>query len=279
MEKIIVPIDFSEESLKGLKLAIIYANSFKCDVQMVFVIRKRNSKFYLIEYDRIYDAAIEEFENIVSKYKKKLTAGKLSYIIKTGRIHEEVAHQAEAFDDAMVISSTSGDSGFSEYFIGSNVHKIIQETKCPVITITNNKCIKNVDKIVMPLDITKETREKIPYVAEIAKSFNAEVHIIGVTSSNSKATHKKLTMYSEQAKRYFEQHGVKHEFTILVGENITDITIEYAEKIDAKLIAIMTEQTTTLMNIFIGSYPYQMLNKSSIPVLSITPKELFHLHS
>ena len=278
MEKIIVPTDFSEESCKGLELAIVYANHFKCDIQMVFVIRKRNSKFYLIEYDRIYEAALEEFETMVRKYKKCLKSGcELTYIIKTGNIHEEVARQAEAFDDSLIISSTSGDSGVSEFFIGSNVHKIIHETKCPVITVTKDKPIACVDKIVMPLDISKETREKIPYTAQIAKAFDAEVHILGVSSSKSKSIQNKLRIYCEQAKNYFEQHGIKYQTSTLVGENITDITIEYAESVNAKLIAIMTEQTTTIMNIFWGSYAYQMLNKSPIPVLSITANDLFRV--
>lgn len=275
MQKIIVPIDFSKESYKGLKMAIIYANKFNADIEMVFVIRKKSGRFH-VEYENLYNAAIEEFEQIVDTYKPQLT-GKctLSYIIKHGKIHEEVAHQAEAFDDSIIICSTNGESGFAEYVIGSNAYKIVQETNRPVITVTDDKYISNIEKIVMPLDITKETREKIPLVAEIAKAFNSEVHIIKVTSSTNNGIHNKLKMYATQAKRYFDEHQVKYQSSLLVGDNITDLAIEYAETVHADLIAIMTEQTTALKNFLLGSYAYQMLNNSPIPVLSITPKNLF----
>ncbi|MDY0143322.1 MAG: universal stress protein, partial [Bacteroidales bacterium] len=156
-----------------------------------------------------------------------------------------------------------------------NASRIVQETDKPIITVTSEKYIGNVDKIVLPLDISKETREKVPIVATIAKAFNSEVHIIKVTSSTNEGIHNKLKMYATQVKKYFDEKGIKYQSSLLVGDNITESTIEYAKTIDADLIAIMTEQTTSLANFLLGSYAYQMLNSSPIPVLSITPKGLF----
>jgi nucleotide-binding universal stress UspA family protein len=275
MKRIIVPIDFSPESLKGLELAIVYANKFNSDLQMVFVQSKKSGKFH-IELDNQYNSALEEFEALIDKYKKELHQDcDFSYIIKSGKVHEEVAHQAEAFDDSIIICSTNGESGFSDFVMGSNAYRIVQETERPVITVTSERYIGNVDKIVLPLDITKETREKVPIVAKIAKAFNSEVHIIKVTGSTSEGIHNKLKMYATQVKKYFDEKGIRYQSSLLVGDNITESTIEYAKTIDADLIAVMTEQTTAIANFLLGSYAYQMLNTSPIPVLSITPKGIF----
>jgi len=275
MKRIIVPIDFSHESLKGLELAIIYANKFNSDLQMVFVQHRKSGKFH-IELENEYNSALEEFETLIRKYKKKLHQDcDFSYIIKTGKVHEEVAHQAEAFDDSMIICSTNGESGLSDFIIGSNAYRIVQETDRPVITVTSDKYISDIKKIVLPIDISKETREKVPIVARIAKAFDSEVHIIKVTGSTNEGIHNKLKMYSAQVKKFFDEQGIKYQSSLLVGDNISESTIEYAKTIDADLIAIMTEQTTTISNFLLGSYAYQMLNTSPIPVLSITPKGLF----
>lgn len=275
MKRIIVPVDFSQESLKGLELAILYANKFNSDLQMVFVQSSKPGKFH-IELKNQYDYALEEFETIVRKYKAQLHQDcDFSYIIKSGKVHEEVAHQAEAFDDSMIICSTNGESGFSDYVIGSNAYRIVQETDRPVITVTSDKYIGEVKKIVMPLDITKETREKVPLVARIAKAFDSEVHIIKVTGSMNEGVHNKLKMYATQVKKFFDEQGVRYQSSLLIGDNISDSTIEYAKTVDADLIAIMTEQTTTFTNFLLGSFAYQMLNTSPIPVLSVTPKGLF----
>ncbi len=276
MKRIIVPIDFSEEAIKGLELAIIYANKFKSDLQMVFVQKKNSGKFH-IELRKQYDSAMEEFEGLLRKYKSKLHQDcDFSYIIKSGKVHEEVARQAEAFDDSIIICSTNGESGFSDFIIGSNAYRIVQETERPVITVTTEKYIGEVKKIVLPLDISKETREKVPVVAHIAKAFNAEVHIIKVSSTTNEGIHNKLRLYATQVKKFFAEQNIKFESTLLVGENITDTVIEYSKAIDADLIAIMTEQTFSISNFLLGSYAYQMLNISPIPVLSVTPKDLYY---
>jgi hypothetical protein len=41
----------------------------------------------------------------------------------------------------------------------------------------------------------------------------------------------------------------------------------------------MTEQNEPISSVVIGSYAQQMLSKSPIPVLSITPKEIFIMGS
>ncbi len=275
MKQIIVPIDFSKESLKGLELAIIYANKFNANIQMVFVQSEKPGRFH-IELEKQYNQAMEEFEELKNKYEANLSSNcKLSYIIKQGNIHKEIAVQAEAFDDSVIISSTNGESGITDFFIGSNAYRIIQGTKRPVITVTNEKYISDIKRIVLPLDITKETREKVPLVAKIAKAFGAEVHIIKVTSSTNEGIYNKLQMYALQVEKYFKENEISYQSSLLVGDNITESTIEYAKTIDAELIAIMTEQTTSISNLLLGSYAHQMLNTSPIPVLSVTPKDLY----
>lgn len=275
MEKIIVPIDFSEESMRGLELAIIYANKFFVDIQMVHVQSKKSGKLQ-IHYENQYNEIVENFEEIIKTYKEKLSpACRLTYIIKNGKVHEEVVNQAQAFDDSIIICSTNGASGLSDYILGSNAYRIIQSTMKPVISVTSQKYIGPLKRIVLPLDITKETREKVPLVAQLAKAFNAEVHIVKVATSDNEGVCNKLEIYASTVRKYLDQECVKHTSTLLVGDNITDITIDYAKTIDADLIAIMTEQSSSLSNLILGSYAFQMLNTSPIPVLSVTPQNLF----
>ena len=196
MERIIVPIDFSEESMKGLDLAIIYANKFFCDIQMVHVQSKKHGRLQ-IHFENQYNSIVENFEELITEYKPKLNSvSRLTYIIKNGSVHEEVVNQANAFDDSMIICSTNGTSGLSDYILGSNAYRIIQSTTKPVISVYSDKYIGDVKKIVLPLDITKETREKVPLVATIAKAFGAEVHIVKVASSDSEGIKNKLEIYA-----------------------------------------------------------------------------------
>ena len=65
-----------------------------------------------------------------------------------------------------------------------------------------------------------------------------------------------------------EYHKIPYLIKHLQGDNLTDITLDYAHSIDADLISIMTEQEKSVSNLLLGSYPHQMINKAFIPVLS-----------
>jgi nucleotide-binding universal stress UspA family protein len=274
MYHIIVPVDFSDESLKGLELAILFAKKAPSRVQMVYV-RKKSGDFNAgSKEEKKY--AEKRFKEIVKEYQPLLPKEvKLDFIIKSGKIYKEVVSQAESFEKSFIVASTHGASGFEQFFIGSNALKIISATRVPVITLQGNKPPRLISKIVFPLDITLETRQKLPFTAEIAKWFDAEVHVVALTTYKADDIVKKLNSYSAQVCDYLKERGIKYVTETLVGANLTDITIEYAKTVNAGLISIMTEQSVDVSNLILGSYAQQMLNKSSIPVMSMNPKELF----
>lgn len=279
MKHIIVPIDFSKESINGLRLAIVFANHFDSEIQMVYV-QKYPSELGRVGFDDEHKKATQDFEKLIKEYSAKLEGGAtLSYIVKKGKIYREVVNQAQAFDDSVIICSTHGASGFEEFFIGSNAFRIISATDCPVITIRHGAMPRDIRKIVMPIDITVDTRQKVPITTEIAKLFKAEIHVAAVSSVQNDEIDSRLSAYLKQVTDYLKDYGVSFKTANLKGDNITDITIEYALDINADMISIMTEQSEAFSNFVLGSYAQQMLSKSPIPVLIVPPKEISILSS
>ena len=273
MYHIIVPIDFSDESLKGLELAILLSCKNACNIHMVYV-QKKSLDYNPGSKEEEYRYAEKEFKKIQEKYISKLPEHtSLEYIIKSGRIYREIVNQAESYKDSFVVTSTHGASGFEKFFIGSNAFKIISATSRPVITIRGNKLPEEISKIILPLDISSDTRQKLPFTAELAKCFGAKIHVLTVTSLQTEDISKRLTAYSNQVCEYLDKQGIKNETESLIGSNPTDLIIDYANRVKADLISIMTEQISD-GNFIMGTAAQQMLNKSILPILSINPKEL-----
>lgn len=279
MKHIIVPIDFSKESINGLRLAITFANRFNCDIQMVYV-QKYPTDVTPGRFEEDHRNAEKMLEELVAEYSPKmLESANLNYIVKKGKIYREVVNQAHAFEDSAIICSTHGASGFEEFFIGSNAFRIISATDSPVITIRHGSMPRDIQKIVLPIDITTDTRQKVPVTTEIAKAFNAEVHVIGVATLQTDEIDLKLNAYTKQVCNFLKERDIRFQTASLRGDNITDTIIEYALDINADLISMMTEQNIALSDFVLGSYAQQMLSKSPIPVLSVTPKEIFIMGS
>jgi nucleotide-binding universal stress UspA family protein len=274
MKHIVVPIDFSEESINGLKLAIIFANQFKACLQMVYV-QKPATEMGRLNLEEEHIKVEEAFAKVIKDYGSNFhDSSKFEFFIKRGKVYHEVVSQAEAFENSVIILSTHGASGFEELFIGSNALKIISASDLPVITIRHGAIAREISTIVLPIDITPDTRQKATLTATVAKAFNAEIHVLGVCSSSSSEAEIKVNAYTKQVCEYFKEHQVKHRFAIRTGKSILNTIIEYSAEVKADMISVMTEKSGSLSDFVLGTNAQQMISKSPIPVLNITPKEV-----
>ena len=272
MKKVILTgIDFSDCSINALEHAISIANKSAADLSMVWVNRPTSGKeIYNLDPEHITAEVVQRFDALVAKYQPKLSSGKISYQIRKGKVYEEIIHAADELDAFIIVVGTHGASGFEEFWIGSNASRIVSATIRPVITIRGGVDIsRTVKTIVMPIDSTLESRQKIPMTALLAKYFDATIHVVALFSAPAEDIKELVKEYVKQVEIYLHENQVKFVLHEIDANNLTDATIEYAIGVNANLISIMDEQEITASNLWLGPYAQQMINHSPIPVMSI----------
>jgi len=272
MKNLIVPVDFSPESLNGLKMAVLFSQKQNVAIHLLYVLQKDNETEKQI-FDEEKKNAEENFRKILDDFNPSLGKGsELKSLITKGRVYQEVVNLAQRLPDSLISTSTHGASGFQEFFIGSNAFRIISATEKPVITLRKNHCPAEIARIVLPIDLSRDSRQKVPYTTEIAKLFGAEIHVVGIQSSRGKQNINKIRSYVSQVAGYIE--GKVHcETNEVNGDNVPDLVVNYANTIKADLISITTEQSSGL-SLIMGNTAHQILNKAEIPVLCLTPKHI-----
>lgn len=277
MKNIIAAIDFSDCSVNALEHAISIANKGAYDIIMVWVNNPTTTKI-LLSSDQSGDMIKEvenQFKKLIKKYSAWLSGSSISYTMREGKVYHQVSLEAREKDALLVVAGTHGTSGFEEFWIGSNANKIVSLSPRPVITIRGGVQIsRELTKIVMPIDSTPETRQKASFTALITSLFNAEVHVLALYTTSVGTIRSNIDSYAKQVVGFLEDQKITCYLESLPTDNIARATIEYAEKIQANLISIMTEQETTTSNLWLGSYAQQVVNHSPIPVLSIQPVDL-----
>jgi len=277
MKIIISAIDFSDCSINALEHAVSIARCTKANILMVWVNNPYTTKTILSSdmSDDLVEEVERQFNRLITKYSAELPGLKIDYIIREGKVYKEVVSQARESDAWLIVAGTHGSSGFEELWMGSNANRIVSVAPCPIITIRAGVEIsRNLERIVMPIDSTMETRQKVPFTAELANAFGAEVHVLAVYTTSVEDVRRLVLSYAKQAAKYLKDKGLKHQVIETESENLSTTTIQYAQKIDANLISIMTEQEKTALNVWIGPYAQQMVHHSPIPVLSLHPKEI-----
>ena len=275
-KKILIGIDFSDCSLNALEHAITIAQRSSSGITMVWVNHLDYSKeIFSIEPKDLINEVEVKFKEIIKKYKSRLGREEFNYQIRKGKVYKEICTVADEINAFLIVIGTHGSTGFEEFWIGSNANRVVSTSRKPIITIRAGVNIdKGLRKIVMPFDSTKVTRQKLPMTALLAKFFNAEVHILGMYTSKLDDIRYRIRNYVEQAKDYLGENDILHKVEFIETDHITEATIEYANKVNANLISIMTEQETKTSNLWLGPYASQMVNHSPVPVLSIHPDRI-----
>lgn len=269
MDTIVVGIDFSKSSLTAMKLSIDVAARADADLHIIWV--------ETVEMD--YDKAETLLQNYVKQAQEKLKNSEVSYrIMPKGKVYIMLNRAIKELDADLLIIGTHGNSGYDEKFAGANTYKTITEAHCPVLTIREDfNTEKDLEVLIMPIDFTKDTRQKVPWTIEFVEMFpNAVIHVLGIYSSTSKSIRNIVNKYVVSVENLLKSKGLKYVTAFVEAENTTLSTIEYATQNNADLIVIMSEQEKTLTNLFLGPYAQQMINHSHIPVLTCSVRQLYN---
>lgn len=279
MKDIIVAIDFSNGSLHALDYAIAFANHMQTNLMMVWVNPQSTQDSFNGEVNEYKEEAIRNFEEILDAKKGSVKYGKLTYKLRKGKVYQEIASQAKTINAGLIIAGTHGVTGYEEFWIGSNAYRIVSYAPCPVITVRYDFTIKpeGIKNIVLPIDGSTDTRQKLPFAIQLANAFNADIHLVALYSTGLKSMQRRVENSAIMAERYISDAGINYSLATRNSDNITNATLEYAQDVNADLIAIMTEQETNANNILLGPFAQQMVNYSHIPVLSIQPKEIYEI--
>jgi nucleotide-binding universal stress UspA family protein len=275
MKKILVAIDFLECSLNALAHAVSIAAKAGAELEMVWVNTNHSKEIFKCEPEAMLEEVEKRFNGLIKKHTEEIGKGKLSFKIREGKVYTEIVDEAEETNADLIIVGTHGSSGFEEFWIGSNANKIVSASDKPIITIRGGIDIQRpLNRIVLPLDSTVETRQKLPFTCDLAKIHDAEIFVLAVYTTKVSEIRYRVDTYTDQVIEYLEEEGVKYTRDAIEADNLTISTIGYAERIDANMISIMTEQERKTKNLWLGAYAQQMVNHSPFPVLSIHPKEL-----
>jgi len=254
-KNILLPFDGSEQSIVALNSAIFFTKTYNAQLSIIHIEEKFSDT---------------EIKDLIDKNAQGIS---YHFFQKQGKPFKMIIEKAKKISADLIIMGTHGVSGFEEFWMGSNTYRVVCTAKCPVLSMRENIHHNDFKSIVLPIDTSFESRQKIPFAIHLAKQFGATIHVIGVSVDKDKESEHLIDTYARQAIQSIESHQVKHTFEKQLGGNITLSTIDYAKSIDADLIIVMTEQEIRLGSFFLGKFAQQMVNHSSIPVISISPRE------
>ncbi len=261
---ILVPTDFTPVADCALDHAIEIAKLFDHKIRMLHVVSKKISQY---QRDRV-----EKLINKVSETSSKRSDIDISGIIEEGSIFEAISNTADKLSAEFIVMGIHGKKGV-QHLVGSYAYKVVCSSKVPVMVVKKKHHHVGYRNIVIPIDFTYESTQKINKAIKFANYFGSTIHVIGVLGSKSSVFKIEKEALLKKILDYVESAGAKAKAEVIIkpGADIHDEVLDYAEKTDADLIMIVAEKSGRFTQLFGKNDAEQIIDKAEIPVLTVIP--------
>jgi len=272
MKNIVVGIDFSPSSENALKHAIAVAIKAKATIHLVYVkLQKSSSAVEKAELEELLKKAIKRLAELAEDAKREAPMCNVQSIILEGKPAFEICKYAHNLESSMIAVGTHGTSGFDEKSVGSNNIKIISETKIPVLTVREHIHIgRDLTQILVPIDESFETLQKMKHAVTFAKLFNAKILLLGTNTSTHPESKHVINVQLGHARAMCDKANVRNEvLSVTIKDNICQALVEYAKNADVNLMIIMREEEEEFFDFWLGTSTRKLISMSPMPLLVV----------
>lgn len=277
MNRILVPTDFSDIAHFGIETAVALAKRMDAQIFLVNFISPIGGA-NLNATGAVTGVGISEESRFIMELHKKNEErlSKLAQELSFKDLHITTAVQVKEMqtgisdfidehDIDLVVVGTSGESTFTEFFVGNHTEQIIRISHCPVLAVKQAHPNLEVKNIVLATDLNPDAFEGVTHVKRFSSYFNAHLHVLHVMTDKG-TSHAEIT--SKLDSFAHRHHFVNFSLHCVYDSDAKKGILKFAKEKNADLIAAITHGRTGLANLVKGSISEDLVKQASIPVLT-----------
>jgi nucleotide-binding universal stress UspA family protein len=235
MKTLLIPTDFSDNSLPAMKLALM--SSAKTGLQPIFLHIASAPKPNQTEQQIVEQASAQlnaSLSQLAGQAGVSIAANAKLVVKINFLVHETIVQTALDYKAELILMGSHGSSGLERLLLGSNAVGVIEKSPIPVMVIPMHYQAKPIRRIAYASDLL-DPESELDMVASLAKTFGSGLDIFHV-----------FPVYPEEVKiEKFDNQGFIDKV-----KQLTDIE-------DVQLYFIPTSrpnQTTEGIGLFIKCY-------------------------
>ena len=165
---ILVPTDFGERSHAALEESFNLAKMTGLEITLHHVIRDNSNIFAAFGGERsktmrkeYEDQTRDQLQQIAAEASKQSGAS-VNAVVSHGKANDKIIKGAHLLNSKFIVQGINGeDIGSGKNHLGTHASRVIKRAECPVITVKNKHSVDGCRSILLPLDLTQETRQKV----------------------------------------------------------------------------------------------------------------------
>ncbi|MFK7811594.1 MAG: universal stress protein [Maribacter sp.] len=270
MKKIIVPIDFSEQSEYAMKAAVSLSKKHSSEILALHMLELNQAMinssegFHPEQTVFLLKLAEKRFKEFLNKpYLKGVT---ITPIIKHYKVFSELNEVAKEHGADLIVMGSHGSDGLKEIFVGSNAERVVRNADIPVIVVKEELENFKVERFAFACDFKDESLMAFEKAKNFAKLLSAELELVYINTPgddflSNKDAYERINQFLVKANTG-QQVEIYNDYSVEKG------ILNYSESILADMIGIPTHGRKGLSHFFMGSIGEDIANHSKIPVVT-----------
>ncbi|GAA0880327.1 universal stress protein [Algoriphagus jejuensis] len=284
MIKVLVPFDFSPTAQHALNFATSLTEVYHhVEISVIHVLETpvttgmgtmggglesipdfQNQIFYM----ELIETRKKQFKELEEQYEGSKFSFKSKLVL--GNVFKGINEAIQKESPDLVIMGSKGSSGLEEVIIGSNTEKVVRNASCPVITIKADTPIDKMKKVVFASDFRESDDHVAGRIKRMQAIFDAEFYFVVInTPGNFETTRESMERIRTFVRKY-QFENIKAEIYNSLSEESG--ILEFADDVQADMIAMTTHGRTGLLHLITGSIAEDVVNHSKRPVWTYKTK-------
>ena len=274
MKKVLLPTDFSVNSLNAARYALDMYKEEKMDFILIHAYKvfdyHEKSQLSATPGNAVLEKTRQEANTKLNKVvdELKITAGKdHSFEIATHNLllTDAILKELRKRKIELIIIGSQGHTGAKEVIYGTNTLNIMEEIEnCPVLTVPSNMVFEPPKEIVLANSFKAElTPDDLDFLISLATKFKAALRILHIAEEGglNRSQHHNRKLLSEKLE------DVKHSFHSLEYLSVPLGIYSFLESRGSGLVAFINKKHTFLENLLLNPLYKNLAHYSKVPVL------------
>lgn len=276
MLSILLPTDFSENSLNAIKYALEF---FKYQRTTFYFMHAYQNEFYDHEelssrevfndvLDNIRNESHNNLKGLIDTVKKIAPNPRFTYhtISAYNTLVEEANLIADGKNVDLIVMGTKGKSDERHIVFGSHTFQVLKYVKCPVLAIPSNYTNTQPKRILFPTDyMMPYKRRELKLLSILAKSYRSVIDVLHVSTSH------RLSIRQEDNKGFIENTLSENEVNFYQEDSrkIAETIKTYIKEKDIDMITMVNTQHSFLEDMLFPSNIDKVSLGLTIPLLAM----------
>jgi len=285
VRKILVPVDFSDASLKSCSYALALAARLKAEVKLLHVYYNPVIDIAPFDTSHAYQVNLVNYlheaeqnarhqltnliKDLKNQVKKSKANTKITYSLANGLPAEEIIASAKRFKPGLIILGSQGIGHKSKSLLGSVTAKVIEKTEAPVLAIPENinfKGFESLKNILYATDFDKSDHIAMSKLINLLHPFDVNLFCAHISVGTKKSWQKvKMEGLHQLIGDNFKKVPIHYD--LVVSDDVINGLEMYMRNNSIDVIALTSHNRGVLARFFTPSITKILLNRVNKPLL------------